>query len=84
MPFVRIDMNAGQYDVQQRAVISDVLFEAVQTIGAKEGERFQAFNEHPPGKLMFAPEFLGISHTDGFIAIQIMLVEGRSSDQKKE
>jgi 4-oxalocrotonate tautomerase len=83
MPFVRIDTHAGRYDARQRATISQILFEAVATIGAKPGDKFQAFNEHAPGQLVHDPEYLGIAHTGGFIAIQITLVAGRSVEQKQ-
>jgi 4-oxalocrotonate tautomerase len=83
MPFVRIDTLAGQYDVEQRALISGVLFDAVKTIGAKAGDKFQAFHDHAPGDLVFDAEYLGIAHTDGFIVIQMTLVQGRSIEQKE-
>jgi 4-oxalocrotonate tautomerase len=83
MPFVRIDTVAGMYDAQQRDTISDVLYEAVRGIGALAGDRFQAFTEHEARDLVFNRGYLDISRTDGFIAIQITLVAGRSLEQKK-
>jgi 4-oxalocrotonate tautomerase len=83
MPFVRIDTVAGRYDARQRASISDVLYEAVRRIGALEGDRFQAFTEHEATDLVFNRSYLDIPRTDGFIAIQITLVAGRSLEQKK-
>jgi 4-oxalocrotonate tautomerase len=83
MPFVRVDTVAGMYDAQRRDAISDVLYEAVRGIGALEGDRFQAFTEHEARDLVFNRDYLDISRTDGFIAIQITLVAGRSLEQKK-
>jgi 4-oxalocrotonate tautomerase len=83
MPFIRIDALAGHYSADQRAAMSDILYEAVRRIGAPEGDRFQVFTEHPPGQLVCDPSYLGISHSEGFVAIQITLNAGRSPEQKK-
>ena len=83
MPFIRIDTLAGRYDADQRAAISDVLYDAVRGIGAPEGDRFQQFAEHAPGDLVFDRSYLGVARSDGFVAIQITLVAGRTLDQKK-
>jgi 4-oxalocrotonate tautomerase len=83
MPFARIDTIAGQYTGPQRAVISDVLYESVMKIGALEHDRFQAFTEHEPGNLVFDRQYLDIPRSDGFVAIQVTLVEGRSVEQKQ-
>jgi 4-oxalocrotonate tautomerase len=83
MPFARIDTVAGRYDAEQRAAIGDVLYDAVRSIGALERDRFQVFTEHAPGALVYDPSYLDIPRTDGFIAIQITLVQGRSLEQKK-
>jgi 4-oxalocrotonate tautomerase len=84
MPFVRIDTIAGQYDASQRAAISDVLYNAVRGIGAPKDDRFQVFAEHGPREFLFAPAYLGIRRTEGIVAIQITLLEGRSREQKKD
>jgi phenylpyruvate tautomerase PptA (4-oxalocrotonate tautomerase family) len=83
MPFIRVDMVAGQYSAQQRAAMSDVLYEAVLGIGALQNDRFQVLSEHLPGQLVFDPTYLDIRRTDGFVAIQVTLNTGRSLEQKK-
>jgi len=83
MPFIRIDTLAGQYSDTQRAAMSDVLYEAVRSIGAPEGDRFQVFTEHPPGRLVADPDYLGVPRTDGFVAVQVTMNAGRSLEQKK-
>jgi phenylpyruvate tautomerase PptA (4-oxalocrotonate tautomerase family) len=83
MPFARIDTLAGHYNPRQRAAISDVLYDAVRGIGALDGDRFQAFTEHAAGDLVFDRHYLDIPRSDGFVAIQITLVAGRSLQQKK-
>jgi 4-oxalocrotonate tautomerase len=83
MPFIRIDTVTGRYNAEQRAAISDVLYDVVRGIGALEGDRFQQFAEHGPDDLVFDRNYLGISRSDGFLAIQITLVAGRTLEQKK-
>jgi 4-oxalocrotonate tautomerase len=84
MPFVRIDTIAGQYDAGQRAAISNVIYDAMRRIGALKDDRFQVFAEHEPKEFVFAPAYRGIRRTEGFVAIQITLLEGRSRGQKKD
>ncbi len=83
MPFVRIDTVAGKYDQKQRAVISDVIYKAVLKIGALPNDRFQVFAQHAAEDLVFDPDYLDIARTDGFMSIQVTLVEGRTVEQKK-
>jgi phenylpyruvate tautomerase PptA (4-oxalocrotonate tautomerase family) len=83
MPFIRVDALAGRYSDKQRAAMSDVLYDAVRGIGAPEGDRFQVFTEHAPGRLAFDPGYLGIARTDGFVAVQVTLNAGRSLEQKR-
>jgi 4-oxalocrotonate tautomerase len=83
MPFVRIDTIAGQYDRKQLGAISDVLYEAVLSIGALENDRFQVFTQHAPEDLIFNPKYLDIHRTAGFVAIQIAMNAGRSVEQKQ-
>jgi 4-oxalocrotonate tautomerase len=83
MPFIRVDTIAGRYSTEQRAAMSDVLYDAVRAIGALEKDRFQVFAEHPPGHLVFDPTYLDIPRTDGFVVVQITMNTGRSLQQKK-
>jgi 4-oxalocrotonate tautomerase len=83
MPFIRVDTIAGQYNANQRAAMSDVLYHAVLGIGALDKDRFQVFAEHPPGHLVFDPTYLDIRRTDGFVVVQITMNAGRSLEQKK-
>lgn len=83
MPFIRIDTVSGQYNAEQRTAISDVLYEVVRGIGAPEGDRFQQFSQHAPEDLVFDRSYLGIPRSDGYVAIQITLVAGRTLEQKK-
>ena len=45
--------------------------------------RHQLLSEHGPESLVYDPHYLDVERSDGFIAIQITLNEGRSIEMKK-
>ena len=83
MPLVRIDVLDG-YTADQLGSLGDGVHRAmVETIGVPEPDRFQVINAHPPGTLVFDPEYLGIQRTPGVVFIRITLNTGRTLEQKK-
>ena len=83
MPLVRIDVVAGR-NADRLGTIGDGVHAAmVETIGVPPLDRFQVLTEHPAGRLVFDPAYLGIRRTDGVVVIQITLNAGRTIDQKK-
>jgi phenylpyruvate tautomerase PptA (4-oxalocrotonate tautomerase family) len=46
-------------------------------------DKFQVITEHTRDSLVYDPDYLDIDRSDGFIAIQITLSEGRSVETKK-
>jgi len=83
MPLVRIDVLAGRSADQLRAMGDGVHAAMVETIGVPPLDRFQVVTEHPPGRLVFDPAYLGIRRTEGVVFVQITLNAGRSLEQKK-
>ncbi len=55
----------------------------MRAVGVPENDRFQIFQEHAPGTLIYDPGYLGVDRTDDFICIQITWNEGRTLEQKK-
>ena len=83
MPLVRISLLAGKGEAFGRKV-GDVVYQAmVDALNVPLKDRFQVITEHRRDSLIFDPEYLDIDRTDGFIAIQITLNEGRSVEMKK-
>jgi len=83
MPLVRIALMKGQPATGRR--IGAVVYRAmVDTLGVPAADNFQVITEHDPETLVYDPSYLGIRRTDGFVAIQITLTEGRSVDAKRE
>ena len=83
MPLVRISLLEGK-SAEYRKKVGDVVHQAmVDTINCPPLDRFQLITEHTKDNFLYAPEYLGISHTDELIVIQITLNEGRTVDLKK-
>lgn len=83
MPLVRISLIKGK-SAEYRKKVADVVHQAmVVTINCPPQDRFQLVTEHTKDNFIYAAEYLGISHSDNLIVIQISLNEGRTVDLKK-
>jgi 4-oxalocrotonate tautomerase len=81
MPLVRISLLRGKADGKKAGAA--VYRAMLDTLNVPLQDNFQVITEHEPGALVYDPEYLDIARTDGFIAIQITLTEGRSVQVKK-
>lgn len=63
--------------------VGETIYQALRAVGVPENDRFQIFQEHAPGTLIYDPGYLGVDRTDDFICIQITWNEGRTLEQKK-
>lgn len=82
MPLARIDLRKGKpADYLQR--VGETIYQAMRAVGVPENDRFQIFQEHAPGTLIYDSGYLGVDRTDDFICIQITWNEGRTLEQKK-
>jgi phenylpyruvate tautomerase PptA (4-oxalocrotonate tautomerase family) len=83
MPLVRIALMKGQPAMGRQ--IGAVVYRAMlDTIAVPADDNFQVITEHDPDSLVYDPGYLGIRRTDGFIAIQITLNEGRTVEAKRK
>ena len=83
MPLVRVSIREGQ-SPDYRAAVGDAIHRAmIDTINVPADDRFQIFTEHRRDGLVFDGGYLGISRSDGFLAIQITLNLGRTLEQKR-
>jgi len=83
MPLVRIDVAQGRSGEQLRAISDGVHRAMVEAVGVPALDRFQVIAEHPPDRLIFDPEYLGIHRSPGVVFVQITLNAGRTLDQKR-
>ena len=83
MPLVRISLLRGRGEGFGRKV-GGVVYRAMrETLNVPDKDNFQLLSEHTPESLVYDPSYLDIERSDGFIAIQITLNEGRSIEMKK-
>ena len=83
MPLVRISFIKGRPAGFGKKVGEAVYRTMVDTINVPPKDNFQVITEHEKDALVYDPEYLNISRTDGVVFIQITLNEGRTVDQKK-
>jgi phenylpyruvate tautomerase PptA (4-oxalocrotonate tautomerase family) len=83
MPLVRIDLRRGKSS-EHRVKLGELVFRAMrETINVPENDHFQVITEHGEDGLIYAPNYLGISHTEEMVFIQITLNAGRTVEVKK-
>ena len=84
MPFVRIDLREGQSASYVRAISDAVQRALVEHFNVPVRDRFQIINEHKPEHLIFDPNYLvDVERTDATVFIQIFLLRGRTTEQKR-
>jgi 4-oxalocrotonate tautomerase len=84
MPLVRISLREGKSEQYRKALGEGVHRAMVEAIDAPPGDRFQVITEHPPGGLVYDPNYLGIERTDDIVMVQITLSAGRKPPQKRK
>ncbi len=84
MPFIRIDLIEGQHSTAGVRAISDAVHTAImEHFNAPARDRFQIITEHKPQHLIYDPHYLEIDRTDSIVFIQVFLLEGRTTEQKR-
>jgi len=83
MPLVRIALMKGRPKEFGKKIGEVVYRTMVDTIQVPSQDNFQVITEHDRDSLVYDPGYLDIARTDGFVAIQITLSEGRSVEIKQ-
>jgi len=83
MPLVRISHMKGKSDGFGKRIGEVVYRSMVDTINVPVNDNFQVITEHDANTLIYDPGYLDIPRTEGFVAIQITLNEGRTIEMKK-
>jgi phenylpyruvate tautomerase PptA (4-oxalocrotonate tautomerase family) len=83
MPLVRIDVLEVRTPEQLAAIGDGVHRAMVEAIAVPALDRFQVIGRHPPGRLIFDPEYLGIHRSPDVVFVQITLNAGRTVEQKR-
>jgi 4-oxalocrotonate tautomerase len=83
MPFVRIFLQEGTSPEYRKAIADGVHRALIESIAIPPGDRFQVITQHPPGELIYDPDYLGVSRSDRVVFVQITLSAGRKPQQKR-
>lgn len=83
MPLVRISFLEGHPTNIGKQVGDIVYHTLVETINVPLKDNFQIISEHDRDSPIYYPEYLDIRRTEGIVAIQITLNDGRSVAAKK-
>jgi len=84
MPLARISHIAGKPAGYSKALSKAVHVSLMTAFQVPEDDYFQIVTEHAHGDGLIGPkQFLGISHSDEMVFVQITCAEGRSVEQKK-
>jgi 4-oxalocrotonate tautomerase len=84
MPYVRIDLAQGKSPAFL-ATLGDIVYRAmVEVISVPENDKYIVVTEHAQTQMHVTPAYLGLTYTADIIFIQIFLIAGRSTEQKKK
>jgi phenylpyruvate tautomerase PptA (4-oxalocrotonate tautomerase family) len=83
MPFVRIDALTTLADGDASALGEAVHRALVRTFNVPQDDRFQVVARHPPAGLIVSRSFLGVSHGQAAVLIQIDCAPGRTREMKQ-
>lgn len=83
MPLVRIDLRRGKPAAYRKAICEGIYRAMRETFAVPEDDRFLVVNEHDADDFDYAESYLGITHTDGLVIIQVTANDTRTLEQKK-
>ena len=83
MPLVHIDLRQGKPTSYKKAIGDAVQRAMVEHLNVPARDHFQIIHEHSPDHLIYNSSYLDIERTDDIVMIQVTLVTGRSTEQKR-
>jgi 4-oxalocrotonate tautomerase len=83
MPLVRIDLRRGKPAAYKKAICDGIYTAMTDTFAVPKDDRFMIVNERDAENLSYAKSYLGISHTDDIVIIQITANDTRTVEQKQ-
>jgi phenylpyruvate tautomerase PptA (4-oxalocrotonate tautomerase family) len=83
MPLVRISLLKGRSPAELRAIADGVHQALVETYNVPSDDRFQVIDQHDKGEMIFAPEYLGIRHTDDLVFVNVVASKTRDTPTKQ-
>ncbi len=83
MPLVRIDLRKGKPAAYRKAICDGIYRAMRETFAVPEDDRFLLVSEHDADDFDYAESYLGITHTDDLVIIQVTANDTRTLEQKK-
>jgi 4-oxalocrotonate tautomerase len=83
MPLVRIDLRRGKPAAYRKAICEGIYRAMREAFAVPEDDRFILVNEHDADDFDYAESYLGITHTDDLVIIQVTANDTRTLEQKK-
>ena len=83
MPLVRIDLPEATSAAEAAAVSAAVHRGLVEVFNVPADDLFQVIARRGPGELVCSPSYLGVSHADKVVFVQIACAPGRTVGQKE-
>jgi 4-oxalocrotonate tautomerase len=83
MPLVRVDLRRGKPAAYRKAICEGIYRAMREVFAVPENDRFLLVNEHDADNFDYAESYLGISHTDDLVIIQVTANDTRTLEQKK-
>jgi 4-oxalocrotonate tautomerase len=83
MPLVRIDLRRGKTPAYRKAICDGIYRAMREAFNVPEDDRFMVVGEHDADNFVYAESYLGISHTDDLVIIQITANDTRTVEQKQ-
>jgi 4-oxalocrotonate tautomerase len=83
MPLVRIDLRRGKPAAYRKAICEGIYRAMREVFAVPEDDRFLVVNEHDADDFDYAKSYLGITHTDDLVIIQVTANDTRTLEQKK-
>jgi 4-oxalocrotonate tautomerase len=83
MPLVRIDLPAATSATEAAAVSAAVHQGLVEVFNVPVDDLFHVIARRAPGELVCSPQFLGVTHADKVVFVQIACSPGRTVGQKE-
>lgn len=83
MPLVRIDIPAATSATEAAALSNAVHQALVANFAVPPDDLFQVVARRAPGEIVCTPQYLGVSHSDHVVFIQVFLAPGRAVGLKE-
>jgi 4-oxalocrotonate tautomerase len=83
MPLVRVDLRRGKPAAYRKAICEGIYRAMREAFAVPEDDRFLVVNEHDADNFDYAESYLGITHTDDLVIIQVTANDTRTLEQKK-